>query len=1414
MRALRFLLCAQVFFLLIHPGWSESGVTVREIEGICSLPVVVANQDLFVKNTQLYYPEVPRYLRKPAKAEYEVGDTLSFYVYNFRTNAINQISAVCRLKGTGTYIFVGLDEWNSEKVTQVEIDNFYKYFTQQTPSKSIDPSRGIREILTDLFGPTPNRSGDGFVYILIYDIQDDYNPSMGNTTFIAGYFSPRDQTGGSYSNLKDIIYVDCDPAKPSSMFTLGTIAHEFQHLIHYARDPNEVNWVNEGASMFAEFITGFGLANPSRYLRRPERSLTGWNYGGDDVLIDYVKVALYFYYLYEKFGVDLISEIVKAPRNSVQGVQDALSALNIPLTFDDIFANFVIANYADNPALDENGYLGYTNYNPPIRPTVTRTHAIYPVDPQAHYLLSYSAAYFRFTLADTTAKLLFKGQVGSKIRAQLYETGLQERVYSMTLDADNQGEASLRAIGKTAQEIIFIPTSLGTPNNFSYSVTTEIEDIWPPQIVSGPVESLPLGNSVTISWETDEMATSIVEYGLTTDYTHRVENNDLTISHQIVLTNLQPNTTYHYRVASYDRMGNGPTYSADFTFHTTSGTSNVIATVQQAHSYGYMGHNLAYDPLGNLHFVYHEKIGERRFVYHVSSSDGGQTWTSPFQIDSTLFYGGMPSIAVDSAGNLHVAWHARATSNDQFNIYYSRSEDGGQTWTAPVRLSYAVTGHDLLYPSIAVDPAGNVHVVWNSALYVDNYRGDIYHAYSTDGGKNWSQDKMISVSESHLCFVPTIQFTSTGKAFVFYSDGSFDQKMRKVYYVTSEDYQTWSSPRAISQSGVLYDGLVSFTIDSDDRVHVVFSDNYTPGDIRIMYVSGVDENWSDPIPVAQSATGGNVSYPFLAADNRNDLYLVYRDDMASGNVGKLGKRAYSGEAIALPLQKPGQTERGDVFLTILRDSQWLPAVNLSHDGNNTEYPELPLRLKDGVVDVVWMDQEQTSRNHITFLRFTTWATGPQELPHVTAVYPEANATDAPYFADLLNIWAVFSQRIDPDSLIPGNVTIESRALGPLPGEIAYIESERKFIFRPSQDLPPNDTVTVRLSARIPNLFGQPLDGNGNGTAEGSPADDFVWTFYTQPPDTQAPVLTIGVLQNPVLTRYVDLYIVSSEPLPKLPRLTLNGESVSLTEISPDGTIFKGDYRLEDSGVLTLAAEGQDYAGNVSSAEKSFSAQLLVAGSDGSILSADGRLKLDVPAGAVPKDLFITIVKQPEQVLGKPPARETAGLVYYIGPASFHPAQPLLLRILLIQDGDPDRVKKIELEHRAETGGWEPVPVRVEGNFAVAEIEELGMFRIREMEEEVPSDFSLLQNYPNPFTLGKGTTTFRFAVPKEEFVRLAVYNILGQKVASLLAEEKKPGLYQVSWDGRSDAGWYVPAGIYFVRLKTGSRVLTRKFLIIQ
>jgi len=91
-------------------------------------------------------------------------------------------------------------------------------------------------------------------------------------------------------------------------------------------------------------------------------------------------------------------------------------------------------------------------------------------------------------------------------------------------------------------------------------------------------------------------------------------------------------------------------------------------------------------------------------------------------------------------------------------------------------------------------------------------------------------------------------------------------------------------------------------------------------------------------------------------------------------------------------------------------------------------------------------------------------------------------------------------------------------------------------------------------------------------------------------------------------------------------------------------------------------------------------------------------------------------------------------------------------------------------------------------------------------ENVPHQCELFQNYPNPFN---PATTIEFALPQSAFVTLKIYNLLGEEVATLVAEQRAAGIHRLNWDARGLA-----SGVYLYRLEADSFVQTEKLILMR
>jgi hypothetical protein len=95
--------------------------------------------------------------------------------------------------------------------------------------------------------------------------------------------------------------------------------------------------------------------------------------------------------------------------------------------------------------------------------------------------------------------------------------------------------------------------------------------------------------------------------------------------------------------------------------------------------------------------------------------------------------------------------------------------------------------------------------------------------------------------------------------------------------------------------------------------------------------------------------------------------------------------------------------------------------------------------------------------------------------------------------------------------------------------------------------------------------------------------------------------------------------------------------------------------------------------------------------------------------------------------------------------------------------------------------------------------------IEQLEDGV-STYSLSNNYPNPFN---PSTIISYSVPDISFIKLKVYDVLGNEIETLVHEEKPAGTYEITWYAE-----YLPSGVYFYKLQAGDFVETKKMVLMK
>jgi hypothetical protein len=223
-----------------------------------------------------------------------------------------------------------------------------------------DAARSFEEdiwpAVTGAFGPpaTPGIDGDPRVAVMHADLGDA----------LGGYVSGEDaypKVVAPLSNQREIVYMNLQLRPLGSDGYARILAHELQHVIHARADHDEDVWVNEGLSEVAATLVSGPTTQYTSYLDAPHTSLTGWDRENSGA--HYGASALFFGYLLEQEG-GRPEELATVQADGIAGVEAFLEARGDPRSFEELFADWAVANYLDEPG----GPYGYAerDVGPPL----------------------------------------------------------------------------------------------------------------------------------------------------------------------------------------------------------------------------------------------------------------------------------------------------------------------------------------------------------------------------------------------------------------------------------------------------------------------------------------------------------------------------------------------------------------------------------------------------------------------------------------------------------------------------------------------------------------------------------------------------------------------------------------------------------------------------------------------------------------------------------------------------------------------------------------------------------------------------------------------------------------------------------------------------------------------------------------
>jgi hypothetical protein len=391
---------------------------------------------------------------------------------------------------------------------------------------------------------------------------------------------------------------------------------------------------------------------------------------------------------------------------------------------------------------------------------------------------------------------------------------------------------------------------------------------------------------------------------------------------------------------------------------------------------------VALDDAGQSYAVWHDaRPGAARGIYIASRPVGG-SWTTPVKIPgSEAGNPGSPTIAAGVTDNVYVAW-ASGFPDTRADIRFAWSTDGGRTWQGPVQVNtdlQDIAGH----PNLAVDPQGNVHLVWaDLAVFGDPHSRDVKWSMRPVGQDTWTEPAVVHPEVEVLTeqAQPAIAADGAGNVYAIWEDARHGPDDPHAIYVARlpAGSTQWEPGRRVDHRPGETNTRPDIAAAPDGTVYAVW-DGGAAGDVYSAVLRPDAGVWKGPTPVTEEEKGkgekgkrkrekgkkekgeltGGAGAPRVTVDQHGIAYVVWQDSR-SGDQDVYAAVRWPGAAC------------------------WGPRMRVNDD-TGTAAQETPAIAagEAGHVVAVWTDQRQSASGtiyaaelelaiHTVSLPFLTW----------------------------------------------------------------------------------------------------------------------------------------------------------------------------------------------------------------------------------------------------------------------------------------------------------------------------------------------------------------------------------------------------------------------------------------------------------
>jgi hypothetical protein len=359
------------------------------------------------------------------------------------------------------------------------------------------------------------------------------------------------------------------------------------------------------------------------------------------------------------------------------------------------------------------------------------------------------------------------------------------------------------------------------------------------------------------------------------------------------------------------------------------------------------GARISVDSQNNLHLVWNDNRHGPTELYYMKLDSAGEIVVDELPVTSHDSAGSsLGDVACDPDGNIHIVWSdIRDTGAiPNMELYYKKLDNAGNTVVDETRITFAP--YYSQYASIFADPSGNIHIAWvEKIIGISAIQEEIYYKKLDNDGNIVIDDVALTAQDGEESLFPDIAMDSEGNIHVVWLDDRNEtggQKCQDIYYTKLDGGgNTIVEDKNIFVYGDFH--RPNMVIDSEDFIHMAFS--CIPARVgnafRQLYYMKLDSD-GEQVGNLMRLTGdvANATHPEIVLDSNENMHIVWEDERWKE------EEAQNSEIYYLKLGRSGNVLVDELRLTENSSASILPQIVMDQEnrlkvvwGDTRDYPD-------------------------------------------------------------------------------------------------------------------------------------------------------------------------------------------------------------------------------------------------------------------------------------------------------------------------------------------------------------------------------------------------------------------------------------------------------------------------------------------